>query len=319
MSTFCISHSKDVDGIGSAALVVAARGAEFKLTGYNSIMDDLDLVPEGIEEFVLCDIGTDRSRTPVFVKKLGGLAKRCKVTYIDHHYLEENSKRKLRRAGVRLIHDVKECASMLTYRTLRNELPEEAKNIALYGAVTDYMDTSPMSKKMMEKSERHSILLEATLLSSSMAMMGDDVSYPRLLVEELSKMKQPHEIDDVAKHAIDQMKQTIVVAREVKRKGKMMDRIAYIETDEQATGNVAKLLLGAFDAPVGVAFREKDEKGWYEVSFRGTSECRVHLGRVVGRLVGRYGGSGGGHKLSAGCRIPKEGLLELLQELNKKV
>ncbi len=314
-----MSHSKDVDGIGAAALVVAARGAEFKLTGYNSVLEDLDLVPEGINEFFLCDIGTDRSRTAVFVKKLGGLAKRCKVTYVDHHYLDENSKRKLRGAGVRLIHDVRECASMLTYRTLRNELPEEAGNIALYGAVTDYMDTSPMAKKMMEKSERHSILLEATLLSSSMAMMGDDMNYPRLLVEELSKMKQPHEIDDVAIHAIDQMKQTIVVAREVKRRGKMMDRIAYIETDEQATGNVAKLLLGAFDAPVGVAFREKDEKGWYEVSFRGTSECRVHLGRVVGKLVGRYGGSGGGHKLSAGCRIPKKRLLQLLRVLDEKV
>ncbi len=308
-----------MDGIGSAALVVAARGAEFKLTGYNSILDDLDLVPEGIDEFILCDIGTDRSRTQTFVKKLGGLAKRCKVTYIDHHYLDESAKRKLRRAGVSLIHDVRECASMLTYRTFRDELPEEARDIALYGAVTDYMDTSPMAKKMMEKSERHSILLEATLLSSSMAMMGDDANYARLLVEELSKMKEPHEIDDVPIHAIEQMKRTIVVARDVKRMGKMLDRIAYIETDQQATGNVAKLLLGAFDAPVGVAFREKDEKGWYEVSFRGTSECRVHLGRVIGNLVGRYGGSGGGHKLSAGCRIPKKRLIEFLEELDKKV
>jgi len=319
LTTFCISHSKDVDGIGAAALVVAAKHAHFKLTGYDNIIEDLDLVPEGTDEFILCDIGTDQSRVPIFVEKLRGLKERCSVTYIDHHYLDVDARRKLRMAGVRLVHDVRECASMLTYKTLKAELPQEAKNIALYGAVTDYMDNSPMAKKMMERSERHSILLEATLLSSAMAAMGDEPGYSRLLVEELSKMKQPHEIDDVPGNALEQMKRMSLLARDVKRMGRKMDRIAYVETDEQATGNVAKLLLGAFDAPVGVAFREKNEKGWFEVSFRGTPECRAHLGRIIGSEVGKYGGSGGGHRLSAGCRIPKERLAEFLRWLDKKV
>jgi oligoribonuclease NrnB/cAMP/cGMP phosphodiesterase (DHH superfamily) len=319
LRNFCISHSKDVDGIGSAALVLAARGGGFKLTGYDEVLEDLGEVPAGVDSFVLCDIGVDQSRLAQFVDQLGALAKRCEVTYIDHHYLSAESARRLRRAGVKLVHDVEECASMLTYQTFRSELPEEAKKIALYGAVTDYMDASPLAKKMMEREDRLFILLEAGLLSNSVAERGDDMEYVRMLAEELSKMKQPHEIDRVPKLAVEQLRRTLNVARDVKRGGKKMEMLAYMKTDEHATGSIAKLLIGAFDVPVGVAFREKNEPGWYEVSFRGTSDCKVHLGRVVGRLAEKYGGGGGGHKLAAGCRIPRGKIVSLLKDLNRRL
>jgi hypothetical protein len=41
----CISHIKDVDGLSSAALVVAARGGTFRLTDYDDVLDELDAVP----------------------------------------------------------------------------------------------------------------------------------------------------------------------------------------------------------------------------------------------------------------------------------
>ena len=319
MKSFCISHSKDVDGIGSAALVLAARGGGFKLTGYDEVLEELQRVPAGVDSFVLCDIGMDQSRLPQFVDKLGDLAKRCDVMYIDHHYLSAESEKKLTRVRVKLVHAVEECSSMLTYQTFRKELPEEAKKIALYGAVTDYMDASPLAKKMIEKEDRLFILLEATLLSNSVAERGDDMGHVRMLTEELSRMKQPHEIDEVPTLAVEQLRRTVGLAREVKRGGKKMGMLAYMRTDQHATGSIAKLLIGAFDVPVGVAFREKSEPGWYEVSFRGTSDCKVHLGRVVGRLAERYGGSGGGHKLAAGCRIPRGKIVSLLKELNRRL
>ena len=268
---------------------------------------------------VLCDIGVDQSRLAQFVDKLGDLARRCEVMYIDHHYLSAESEKRLTKARVKLVHDVEECASMLTYQTFRKDLPEEAKKIALYGAVTDYMDASPLAKKMIEKEDRLFILLEATLLSNSVAERGDDMDYVRLVAEELSRMKQPHEIDEVPRLAVEQLRRTVGLAREVKRGGKKMGMLAYMRTDQHATGSIAKLLIGTFDVPVGVAFREKSEPGWYEVSFRGTSDCKVHLGRVVGRLAERYGGSGGGHKLAAGCRIPRGKIVSLLKELNRRL
>jgi len=264
------------------------------------VLEELERVPAGVDSLVLCDIGVDQSRLAQFVDKLGDLARKCEVMYIDHHYLSAESEKRLTKARVKLVHDVEECASMLTYQTFRKELPEEAK-------------------KMIEKEDRLFILLEATLLSNSVAERGDDMEYVRLVAEELSRMKQPHEIDEVPRLAVEQLRRTVGLAREVKRGGKKMGMLAYMRTDQHATGSIAKLLIGTFDVPVGVAFREKSEPGWYEVSFRGTSDCEVHLGRVVGRLAERYGGSGGGHKLAAGCRIPRGKIVSLLKELNRRL
>ncbi len=319
MKTFCISHSKDVDGIGSAALVLAARGGTFKLTGYDDILDDLKAVPEETDELVLCDIGTDPSRRGEFIGRLGGLAKRCKVTYIDHHDLDENSKRKIRGLGVKLVHATTECASVLTYKNFAKELPPTARKIALYGAVTDYLDDSTFAKRLMEKFDRQFILLQATLLSHAIARRGDDNEFVDSVVRELAAMREPDDIHDVARLALEQGREVRLLTVEVARLGKKLRRLAYMQTSEHATGNIAKLLIGAFDVPVGVSFREKREKGWYEVSLRGTSECRVHLGRRIGGLAQKYGGSGGGHRLAAGCRIPEEKIQLLISELDGMV
>lgn len=318
MKTFCISHIKDVDGLGSAALVVAATGAELRLTGYNNILRELDEVPRDVDQVVICDIGTDLAAADEFVEKLGKIASRSKVTYIDHHYIAEETKRRIRRKGVRLVHDVKECASMLTFLTFRKSLPERARLIALCGAVTDYMDDSATAKKLIEQADRHFVLLEATMLAYAVARRGDEPGFPEMVVQELSQMKHPHEIAGVPELAVEQLREVVRLGDEVKRLGKTIGRLAYMVTSQQSTGGVAKLLIGAFEVPVGVSLKEQ-QKGWYEVSLRSTSECKVHLGRTISAIAERLGGAGGGHKRAAGCRVPVERAQKMLQMLAKKV
>ena len=76
--------------------------------------------------------------------------------------------------------------------------------------------------------------------------------------------------------------------------------------------------IGAFDVPVGVAMKKKQE-GWYEVSLRSTSEGKVHLGRTIAKISGKLGGSGGGHRKAAGCRVPIDKADEMIDALAKKV
>jgi single-stranded-DNA-specific exonuclease len=317
-ATFCISHSKDVDGIGSAALVTAARGGRFRLTSYDDFFDELDAVPKETKELVICDIGTDQTRAEEFVKRLGAQSRKRKVTYIDHHFLDEATKEKLVAAGVNLVHDTEDCASMLTYLTFRDDLPQRAREIALYGAVTDYLDTSPRARALMETTDRQFILLEATLLSYSIAKDGEDTRRVDSLVKALSKMKRPHEIGGVLDSAEAQLRKVAALEKMVASKGKKLGRVAYMETEEYSTGNVAKLLIGAFGVPVGVSFRGKDDPGWVEVSVRGTSDVREHLGKLTGELASKMGGNGGGHKLAAGCRIPRRETLAFLKALDSR-
>ncbi len=314
MKSFCISHVKDVDGVSSAGIVIAATGAELLLSDYSSLIEDLQSVPKDVEQFVLCDLGSDNSNVEEFIAVMGGIAARARVTYIDHHYMSDKTKRRLRRCGVNLVHDEAECSGMLAYMTFRSKLPERARMLALLGAVTDYLDDSPMAKKLMEQADRQFILLEASMLAYALGYKGDQRGFPEMVAQELSRMKHPHEIEGVPGFAVDQLAQVVRLGEEVKRDGRKKGRIAYMVTSQHSTGNVAKLLIGAFEVPVGVAMKEQDE-GWYEVSLRSTSECKVHLGKLIDRVATKLGGSGGGHRKAAGCRIPKEGTREMLDAL----
>jgi single-stranded-DNA-specific exonuclease len=316
LKSLCISHVKDVDGIGAAALVAAATGAEVWFSDYVTLMDDLERVPKDLDRFVLCDLGSDNSNAEEFASKMGRIASRTDVTYVDHHLMSDAAKRKLKRAGVRVVHDESECASMLAYRTFKADLPQGAAMIALLGAVTDYMDDSPMARGMMEQADRQFVLLEATMLAYAVAKKGGSDGFPDMVARELSKMKLPHQIPGVPALALEQLADMVRLGEEVKRKGRRLDGLAYMVTSQRSTGNVAKLLIGAFGVPVGVALKEQ-EKGWYEVSLRCTSECKAHLGRTIGKIASGLGGNGGGHRKAAGCRIPATKMREMLAELTQ--
>ncbi len=318
MKAFCISHVKDVDGLGSAALVSAATGAKVLLSDYDDLLDNLTRVPPGTEKFVLCDLGADNANLDGFLKGLKRIGEGAEVTYIDHHFMTPATKKKLRRIGVKLVHDEGECSSMLAYLTFKGSLPERARLIALCGAVTDYTDDSPAAKRLMEQADRQFVLLEATMLAYALGRKGGQDGFPEMVVSELSKMKHPHEIAGVPRLAVDQLVEVARLGERVKERGMKMGRLAYMITDQSSTGNVAKLLVGAFEVPVGVALKEK-RLGWYEVSLRLTSECRVHLGKTIDRIATRLGGNGGGHRKAAGCSIPVSKADAMLSELSKKI
>ncbi|QQG49110.1 MAG: hypothetical protein HY247_02005 [archaeon] len=318
MKALCISHVKDVDGLGAAAIVRAATGAEVVLADYDDLLEKLEAVPKGVGELVLCDLGADNANLEEFLGLIGSIAKRAKVRYIDHHYMTAKTKARLKAAGVRVVHDAGESSSMLAYLEFRSKLPHGARLIALCGAVTDYLDTSPEASAMMEQEDRQMVLLEASMLSYALGRKSKEKGFALGVVRDLSEMKAPHSIDGVPEAAVLQLDELARISERVRKEGRRIGRLAYLITTQYSTGNVAKLLIGAFGVPVGVAMKEKQE-GWYEVSLRSTSVSRVHLGRTIARIAASLGGSGGGHRKAAGCRVPVSGAKELLKALSKKV
>ena len=318
LKAYCISHRKDVDGLGSGAMAVAATGGKIILSDYDDFVDNLRKVPDDADRLVITDLAADSADFDLYLDEVKRIARHADVTHIDHHHMSPSAKSKVRKAGVRLVHDVTECASVLTYKTFKASLPERARLIALCGAVTDYMDDSPMGKKLMEQGDRQFVLLEATLLAEALGRKGSDEEFPEMVVEELSRMKHPHEIKGVPEAAIEQLRIEAKLGEIVKVQGKKLGHLAYMVTEEHSTGNVAKLLIGAFEVPVGVAMKEK-QGGWYEVSLRSTSENSTHLGTTIGKIALHLGGSGGGHQRAAGCRIPVGRADEMLKALAARI
>jgi RecJ-like exonuclease len=171
---------------------------------------------------------------------------------------------------------------------------------------------------MMETFDRQFVLLESTMLSYALAKNGRDLGYPDMLVKELALMKAPHSIDDVGKEAMEQAEVVRNLAEEVKSKGTRLGKLAYMKTEESATGNVAKLLIGAFDVQLGVAYKEKSG-GIAEFSLRSTSESKIHLGKEIGLIAQKHGGSGGGHERAAGCSVPSTEIQGLLADLERRL
>ncbi len=318
MRAYCITHRKDVDGLGAGALAVAATGGEVILSDYDDLIQNIREVPSDADLLVVSDLGADGADFAEFLAELKRVAAHGEVTYIDHHYMSADAKRRLAKAGVKVVHDVKECASMLAYKTFRRSLPERARLIALCGAVTDYMDDSPMARKLMEQGDRQFVLLEASMLSYALGRMQGEGGFPEMVVKELSEMKHPHEIPGVPEAAVAELEEVAKLGEFVKEHGKKKGKLAYMVTTQYSTGNIAKLLIGAFGVPVGVAMKEKQE-GWYEVSLRGTSEAKVHLGKAISKISARLGGSGGGHGKAAGCRIPVGRLDDMLEARATKI
>ena len=184
--------------------------------------------------------------------------------------------------------------------------------------MTDYLDSSPLAGKMMERFDRQFVLLESTLLSYAIANKGRDIGYLEGLVRALSRMELPHTIQGVSEAALRQAETVRKLEGEVGKKGVVLGKLAYMETDQSSTGNVAKLLLGAFDVQVGVSYRAK-AGGRVEMSLRCTSECRVHLGRTISEIAGRHGGNGGGHAKAAGCTVPRSEVLDVVRELESRL
>ena len=314
LSSHTISHIKDADGICSAALSLAARGGTFGLTDYDEIFDEFARIPAETTDLVVCDLGTDSSRFPKFTARLAEVLPRMKVTYIDHHHLTAEHRAELEGMGIQVVHQVDECASMLTYLTFKEALPQRASYLALFGAVTDYMDSSPVAGRMMERFDRQFVLLESTLLSYAIANQGGNTRYLEGLVRTLSRMELPHNIAGVGAYAVTQAETMRRLESRVSAEATRMGRLAYMETDQSSTGNVAKLLLGAFDVQVGVSYRVRPGER-FEISLRCTSDCKIHLGEAISEIAARHGGNGGGHARAAGGSIPQSELLPVLKEL----
>ena len=69
----------------------------------------------------------------------------------------------------------------------------------------------------------------------------------------------------------------------------------------------------------GIAYKLSPKKDAYDISLRGTEDCKCHLGEVASYAAGIAGGAGGGHAKASGARVPVERLEEFLSTAEDKL
>jgi len=320
--TICVSHKEDADGISSAALIKQAFGGDCVLVDYPGMVDALELLrnDEKLKKLFICDLGLNKQTNDNFVELLTELRKkRVSVTYIDHHDIDSKVITKLKKIKVKLIHNISECTSVLVYDTFKKKLSEHSSFIAACGAITDYMENKPVASKLLQMYDRQFALVNATVLTYNIVGHQKDPDYLLYLVDELSESKFPHEIPNTYEFAQIQVGKLAEIMSTVRKSMKVLKNLAHMEVLDSGASGAVNFVLGFSGKDVGVAYKERVDKGIYAVSVRGSSSCKTHLGRLVSSIAADLGGSGGGHDRACGAVIPKEKMKKFLREMNSKL
>jgi len=317
--SFCISHGKDVDGITSASLVKMVTNATVYLVNYDKIIKVLRSIHDNSEVYI-CDLGMNDSIADDFINECKRITKKGRLTYIDHHILKPNIKRRLIESNITLVHSRKECAGVLTYEHLKKSLPKGASILACYAAITDYLDNQPIAKSLISNYDRQLVLFESTMLAYAFAYNGARQKFGNEIVDAFQNLKFPHEIKNVSELANKQAEKMKEAMEKINNDAKSYRHFACMESNESTIGLIANLIIGELNVPVGFVYKY-NSNGFYEMSFRARYDSNANLGQIVSRITTKLGGMGGGHKKACGARIPEEALDDFIRlfkrELNK--
>ena len=315
----CVSHKEDADGISSAALIKQAFGGDTILVDYPGMMDELEALRNDVKlkKLFICDVGLNKQTNDSFVDLLTELRKkRISVTYVDHHDIDPKVTTKLKKIKVNLIHDISECTAVLVYDAFKKKLSEHSTFIAVCGAITDYMENRPIASKLLQMYDRQFALVNATVLTYNIVGHQKDSDYLLYLVDELSESKFPHELPNTYEFAQIQVGKLAEIMSKVRKSMKVSKNLAHMEVLDSGASGAVNFVLGFSGKDVGIAYKERTDKGIYAVSVRGSPSCKTHLGRLVSSVAGKIGGSGGGHARACGAVIPKDKIKQFVSQMN---
>ena len=252
----CLSHSKDVDGLCSAAIVKMVQGGETVLSDYNDLIEKLAEIDD-VEKLYVCDLGLNHKNQDDFLRHMSRLSKKGEVEYIDHHPLAEEFKEKIESAGVKLTHSTEESCSILVFKRFQHEVSKITSMIAAFGAIGDFMDFRPIASEIIEGFDRLFLLFETTVLSHAIAKKNKDRDTLVEFVTRLSEGELPHMMNKVIEYAAQHASTVSEIMIQVQKNGKTMKNLSFIRTDQGPLGSVASLLLGAFGLSVGIALKSE--------------------------------------------------------------
>ena len=305
----CVSHIKDVDGCVCAALIRCATKSRFLLTNYGNINECLRNIKNNYDFVYVCDLGINKTTLEEFSR----IRRFAELTYIDHHRLDEDLLETLEEMDVKIVHDLRDCASVLTFNLFQEILPREAGLLASYAAVSDRLEDGPIARKIIQKYDRDVILFETMLLSY--ALEKADISFKKRIVHRLSKIEYPHKIEDVPRLALEQADRIAVLRNELPSRASRLGNIAYVEARGDSPGAIANLLLDVCDATIGICYNTDPQEQISDLSIRGRTSLKMDLGTITSQLAKRLGGFGGGHPRASGARIPTSRLTEFIYAL----
>jgi single-stranded DNA-specific DHH superfamily exonuclease len=307
----CISHGEDADGITCAALLKRLKAAHPIPVTYDDLKDVLRNIQPPLDELYICDLNIRED----LVEEILRITRFTRVTIIDHHPTTTEILEQLKKAGSEVVHDPRDCASVLLYNRFRDELGREAGRMAAFAAWADQFEDGPIAEKLLREYDRQYVQHEGLLLAHALPQRLTKEFRARVL-EAISRLEPPHRTLGVPEAALEHLEETATLVKTLTGKAKRLQVLAYIKADEgMSIGSVAGLLTDAVGTQVGLCYKWKGDL--VNISLRSRRGLPYHLGEITRRVATGLGGFGGGHKRASGASIPEEGLEMFLENMDR--
>jgi RecJ-like exonuclease len=307
MSALILTHA-DTDGLCSGALALSIYpDAEVIFTNPVEIAEDIRNARKH-DRVIACDVAIDISVAPVLKRTIDRIAAEKDVVYIDHHPLPRGF------SASWLIHRLDACGSLLTFNHFRDALDPDMSRVAMYGAIGDFRDTTPLAMEMAERWDKRSLYYEAGTLSQGIEIDHKNLGYKRALVRQLAVNKLPSQMEGLTEKAVLASRLEETLRQRVERTVRQMTHLAYVVDPDGFISKAAIYARIYGSRPVGICAEYHDNKQVYDLSAR--AEAGVDLNILLNLAATRFGGHGGGHAAAGGGRIPAKSLDEFLAYLD---
>jgi RecJ-like exonuclease len=316
MSIRILAHG-DTDGVCSAALAKARfPKAEVWFTRPVTLLKDLEEAEEG-STVVILDIAVNETQREAIFKRMGELSSKGEILYIDHHPLPPRTLKKDIPAS-QVVHEIGASTSELTFRLFQPHLDPYLDRVALWGAIGDYCEETEFVLEALSRYNRHTIYMEAGLLSQALGEVPGDYHYKRDVVEFLAKNTPPMEIPEILERATKATKREWETWEYVKKHVIREGNLAMVlDLPSGSLSKAAFHCIGVTGADIGMATRRGEKE--VDMSLRRKAGVKIDLNELLRGIVERIGGSGGGHEGAAGASVPVELFDTFLETLKKEI
>jgi len=313
MAKWILTHS-DCDGICAGALALAANpDSRVFFTHPYGILDDLRGVAIG-DDVIICDIALSEDKLTIILDRFSEISSSGELLYIDHHPLPKEIC--VRDIPGRVIHDINSSASELTYMVFREGLSHLMERVAIYGAIADYLDNTPVIRSLLCNWDKRAIYFDTGILVQGLEGYKRNHEFKRKVVAQLASGQPPSLNADLCNAAIENSRREEEIIKTLKEQIQVYGRIAYTVDIPFSLGKTAIYARAIAKVPVGIAGERR--KGFIDMSLR-TCERSIDLNSMLRHIAPNLGGSGGGHPQAAGARIPEEKFSKFIQELDEAV
>ncbi len=309
----------DSDGVSAAAITVAALRKNYDdIKVYFShpagLYNDLNEFYNADSDLVILDIALSELHLGNIFRILRDASKKNNIVYIDHH--PEPLNISIKELPGQVFHRLDASTSELAYRFFEEYLDHDMVRVALYGAISDYLDETPWVRQELEYWDKRDIYYEAGVLSQGLEGSRRLHDFKRHIVIHLSQNRLPSSLSELLVRALIESVNNEELRKWVKKNVVKKNKIAYVIDPPGSISRAAIYSRAIADTLVGIAINRR--KGFAEMSLRAKKGI-IDLNLVLRKIAPQFNGSGGGHPFAAGARIPLDNLDAFLRKFESEI